>query len=193
MSIRSVRNEGRQMKRNILAILFIVLVASRTYGQPSSSSFAQAFAALGASRIDNEVMITDPMSPKVVVLYYVKGSSESLTLLSMTHGRVRTEWRLKQLPEFMRVIAPSNLQVLLTEDGPVIVLHGCAPHLCGGKGLAGALTYVIKEHRMYSAYASWYNSTRTLDVVYSPEDPKLRSETQQKLLDSMLRDEGYTP
>jgi hypothetical protein len=68
------------MKRNILAILFIVLVASRTYGQPSSSSFAQAFAALGASRIDNEVMITDPMSPKVVVLYYVKGSSESLTL-----------------------------------------------------------------------------------------------------------------
>jgi hypothetical protein len=93
----------------------------------------------------------------------------------------------------MKVIDPSNLRVVFTDDGPVILLHGCAPHLCGGNGLAGALTYVVNEHRMYTAYASWYNSTETGEIVYSPEDSAPGYQAQKKLLDDMLREEHYNP
>ena len=172
----------------------MILLASSVYGQASSSSFAQAFNALGASQIDNEIMIPNPLMPKVAVLYYVKGSSgRSISLLSLDHGKVRTEWHLAQLPEFMEAIDPANLRIASTDDGLVISLHGCAPHLCGGKGLAGALIYVVNEHKMYTAFASWSSSTQTLKVVYSPEVSSPGDEAKKKLLDSMLRDEGYNP
>lgn len=181
------------MKSNVLAMLFILLLTLTASGQASSSSFAKAFESLGASRIDNEIMITDPMSPKVVVLFYAKGAGESLSLLSIANGNVITEWNLAKLPDFMSVTAPHNLSVLMTDDGPIISLHGCAPHLCGGKGLAGALTYVVDEHRLYTASASWSASATSAKFVYSPEDSTHGREIQKKLLDSMLRDEGYNP
>ena len=133
-----MKKARNRMKTNILPIFLMILLASSVYGQASSSSFAQAFNALGASQIDNEIMIPNPLMPKVAVLYYVKGSSgRSISLLSLDHGKVRTEWHLAQLPEFMEAIDPANLRIASTDDGLVISLHGCAPHLCGGKGLAG--------------------------------------------------------
>jgi hypothetical protein len=180
------------MKSNVIATLFILLLTSQAYGQATSSIFVKVFDSLGASRIDNEIMIIDARNPKVVVLF-AKGSSESISLFSMVDGRARTVWHLAHLPEFMSVIDPANLRVVITDDGPIILLHGCARHLCGGKGLAGALTYVVNEQRMYTAFASWSNSTQTLKVVYSPEDSAHGYEIQKKLLDSMLRDEDYNP
>jgi len=182
------------MKPNISAILFVLLLTPQASGQAGSSLFAQAFDSLGASRIDNVIMIPDPLKPKVVVLFYRKGlDGESISLLSMSQGKVSKEWHLAQLPKSMGVIAPASLRVVTTDDGPVILAHGCAAHLCGGKGLAGALTYVINEHRMYTAYASWSNSTNTGRVVYSSEEATPAYRTQKKLLDEMLREENYNP
>jgi hypothetical protein len=182
------------MKSNIFATLFILLLPSQVSGQASSSSFAQAFNLLGASRIYNEIMIPDSLKPKVAVLYYVKGTAGgSIGLLSISHEKVRTEWHLAQLPKFMEVIDPANLRVVITDDGPIILLHGCAVHLCGGKGLAGALTYVVNEHQMYTAYASWSNSTKSSKIVYSSGDASLECQKQKKLLDDMLREEHYNP
>jgi hypothetical protein len=180
------------MKSNIFATLFILLLTSQAYGQASSSLFAKAIDSLEASRIDNEIMITDSTNPKVVVLF-AKGSRESLSLLSMSHGKVRTEWYLAKLPDFMSVIAPADLRVVTTDDGPVILLHGCARHLCGGEGVAGALTYVVNKHQIYTLFANWSVSTKTAKFVYSPEDSTPGFEVQKKLLDSMLRDENYNP
>ena len=178
------------MKSPILAALFALLLTSQLYGQATSSSFAEAFNSLGAPRIDNVIMIPDPLNPRVVVLYYSLGPGESLSLMSLGHGSVHTEWHLAQLPEFMGVVSPANLRVIMTDDGPVISLHGCARHLCGGEGLAGALVYVVKERSMYSVYASWSSSTKTTKFIYSPEHP---GEAQKKLLDAMMRDESYQP
>ena len=111
----------------------------------------------------------------------------------MAKGQVRTVWNLPQIPPFMSVIDPSHLSVTVSDDGPIISLHGCAPHLCGGEGLAGALTNVVNERRLYTAYASYDSSTKTTKFVYSPEDSTAEFEKQKKLLDGMLREERYNP
>jgi hypothetical protein len=174
----------------ILSMMFLFTFPA--FGQASPSLFAKAFISLGEVHIQNEIMITNSKHLGVVVLFK-QSSGEGISLISMTDGQVRTIWHLAQLPAFMSVIDPSNLRVTTTEDGPVILLHGCALHLCGGKGLAGALTYVVNEHRVYTGFASWSSSTGTAKVVYSPHDATLRYEGQRKLLDSMLREEHYTP
>jgi hypothetical protein len=181
------------MKRAKFAALCILLLTSQLSGQATSSSVAEVFNSLGASRIDNEIMIPDPLNPRIVVLYHSQDSGESLSLISLDHGNLRIEWHLTKLPEFMEVVSPADLEVTMTGNGPVIMLHGCARHLCGGEGLAGALTYVVNEHRLYSAYANWSSSTKTTQFVYSPDESGHPNETQKKLLDAMLRDEGYKP
>ena len=176
----------------LLAIFFVSVLASSALGQANSSLFAKAFSSLGASRIDNEIMISDNGNPSVVVLSK-QASGENLSLLSMTDGKLRTEWHLAQLPQFMATVDPTALRVTMTDDGPVISLHGCAAHLCGGKGLAGALTYVVNQHRMYTAFASWSDSENTAKIVYSSGDSTPISDNQKKFLDSMLREEKYNP
>jgi hypothetical protein len=119
----------------------------------------------------------------------------NISLMSIADGRIRTLWHLSQVPEFMAVLSPSELRIVSTADGPVIVLHGCARHLCGGEGLAGALTYAINERRMYTAYANaiWSDGKETVEIVYSPHEPGPKFEVQKRLLDGMLREENYNP
>ncbi len=180
------------MKSAVFAILICLVFAQLALGQVSPSSLAKVFDSLGTVQVQNEILILDVGEPKVVVLSQ-QGSRESISLYSLTDGNIRNLWHLAKLPDFMAAINPSNLRVVKTDNGPVILLHGCARHLCGGKGLAGALAYEVNAKRLYTVFASWSSQDETTKIVYSPEDSTPEFKAQKKLLDNMLRDENYTP
>lgn len=180
------------MKSSIAVFIVVLALASRSSGQTDASVLARAFDSLGKSQIQNAIFIADHANPRVVVLY-TDGAKESLSVISLANGIARTEWHLSRLPDFMSVVDPANLEVKRTDSGPVILLHGCAPHLCGGRGLSGALAYVANENRMYTASANWEASTATTKFDYSAQEPTSNNMITRKLLEKMLQDEGYNP
>jgi hypothetical protein len=134
-------------------------------------------------------MVLDPINPKLVVLVG-KGSGEEIYVFSITGKQPRVIWHLPDLTASVEVIDPGSLQIRYTDDGPVITLHGCARHLCGGKGSAGALTYSIASGRMCSALASWNSLLNRADIRYSSPGDSL-TDLEKSFLDAMLREEGY--
>jgi hypothetical protein len=181
------------MKTAIFAIGCTLMAILPAFAQARSSLVAKAFSLLGESKILNAIMIYDWSNPAIVVMS-LNGSKERLTLFSLAKGEVHVTWMLEPLPQFMAVAGPEHLEVVQTDTGPIITLHGCAAHLCGGQGLAGALAYDINDHRLYTAYAS-YNApvVGKTTFVYSPEFSGSHHGEIKKLLDDMLRAEHYTP
>jgi hypothetical protein len=177
--------------RKILSILFVCICigASHGYGQAKAVQFANCFSALGSATIHNEFVIVDPGKPKIVVLAE-EGAGEALYLFSLENGKSRVAWHLSKFPQSIEVIDPNNLQIKFTDDGPVITLHGCARHLCGGKGSAGALMYFIDKGKMCSAVANWDSRAKRANISYSSPSGPL-TELEKGLLDDMLKDEGY--
>jgi hypothetical protein len=164
-------------------------VATCCFGQAQAAQFASSFASLDRSAIYNELMIVDPVAPKVVVLAG-SGSGEEIYVFSLSKKQSRIAWHLSQFPSSVEVISPRNLQVRYTDAGPVITLHGCARHLCGGKGSAGAFTYSTASGKMCSALASWDDRANRANVSYSCPGGTL-TDLEKGLLDGMLREEGY--
>lgn len=179
------------MKAKLILASSIFLMTASAVGQVNASLLAKAFGLLGSSRIDAAILVPHSDVPQLVVLS-ARRTGESLSLFSLTDGKVTRTWYLAHLPDFMSVIDPANLHVSLTDHGPVITLHGCAAHLCGSNGIAGALVYDINQHDPYTAYASWSSSARTTKFVYSTNTAH-GHEIQLKLLNEMLKDEGYNP
>jgi hypothetical protein len=147
----------------------------------SSSTFAGAFARFGQARVLNEIFIPDLGHPRIAVLLDER-TRMSISIISLDNREWRSVWHLPQIQDFMAVIDPRNVRVLTTENGPIVLLHGCASHLCGGKGLAGALVYVINTNHLYTAYASYNGSTHTTEFVYTPESPTSESMAQKQYL-----------
>jgi hypothetical protein len=180
------------MRIRIVAIAFFFACGLPIFGQGRAAAFSDAFNQLGSSTIYNVVLVSEPANPGAVILNSKVGGF-GLTLFSLAGQRSKVRWKLDKIPDYMSVIDPSKLRVVIGDQGPVILLHGCARHLCGGQGLAGALAYVMKADRMCSAYASWSSTTKTTSIVYEPPVSDDTCKWQVGLLNSMLRDEGYTP
>ena len=147
------------------------------------------FSLLGESQIANEIMVLGYPSTHFVVLY-IHGDAVSLDVLTVTGQEIRKTWHLANIPDFMPVIDPRQLIVVNTDEGPVVTLHGCARHLCGGKGLAGALIYYINANRLCTVMANFRNATGRSDIVYSSDKNDI-NDTDKKLLAPMLHQEGY--
>jgi len=181
-------------KTRLLALGCCVFVcmcifADRCCAQAGAEQFANSFASLGSARVDNALMITVPLAPKLVVLT-ARGPHEEIYLFSLTKEQPRVIWHLSQFPPSVESISPRNLQIRYTDDGPVITLHGCARHLCGGKGSAGAFTYSVASGRMCSALASWDDRANRADFSYSCPGGTV-TDSEKGFLDGMLREEGY--
>lgn len=159
----------------------------------SSSTIAGVFVRFGQATVLNEIFILpDPVHPSIAVLLD-EPAGESISIISLEHGEWRTAGHLPHVPDFMTTVDPRNFRVITTENGPIVSLHGCATHLCGGQGLAGALIYVINTNHLYTAYASYNSSTRATKFVYKPETPTSEFMAQKQYLDDMLRKENYNP
>ena len=180
------------MKTRILAIELLFASAIPIFGQGSASAFADAFNQLGKSTVYNIVVVSEPANPRIAILYGGSGGF-GLALFSVVGDRSKATWKLGKVPDYMSVLDPANLRVTVGDEGPVILLHGCARHLCGGKGLAGAIAYDMDSGRMCSVYASWSSTAHTAKIVYEPEATSDGCKRQVELLNSMLRVEGYNP
>ena len=158
------------MKIRILAISLLFASALPIFGQGSASAFADAFNQLGRSTVYNGVVISEPAKPRIAILYGNSGGF-GLALFSVVGEHSKEIWKLSKVPDYMSVLDPSNLRVTGGDEEPVILLHGCARHLCGGHGLAGAIAYVVNSGRMCSVYASWSATAQTANFVFEPEAP----------------------
>jgi hypothetical protein len=178
------------MRFGIVALIFSLTFGARCIAQTNSAMLAQAFDSLGKSQVQNEIFIPDHVNPRVVVLY-AHGASESLSLISFAGGVAHTEWHLARLPYFMSVIDPTNLTVERSDNGIMILLHGCAPHLCGGQGLAGALVYSANQKQLYTVSASWESPPALTKYQYSLQGSAVTKLAITRLLKKMLQEEGY--
>jgi hypothetical protein len=173
-----------------LLCLYMIALANRCcFAQARAGQFASSFGSLGRSTIYNELMIVDPIAPKVVVLAG-HGTGEEIDVFSLSDNRSRIIWRLSEFPPSVEVIDPRDLQIKYTDAGPVITMHGCARHLCGGRGSAGAFTYFLTGKRMCSALANWDDRASRADFSYSCPGG-MPTDQEKGLLDGMLREEGY--
>lgn len=180
------------MKTRLLVVICLVCMwvhASRCFAQAPAAQVASSFASLDSATIDNALMIVVPLAPKLVVLA-ARGPREEIYLFSLSKKQSRLVWHLSKFPPSVEAVDPTNLQIKYTDDGPVITLHGCAAHLCGGKGSSGAFTYSVDSGKMCSALANWDDRANRANFSYSCPGGTL-TDPEKGLLDDMLREEGY--
>jgi len=178
------------LSRMALCLVCMYALSICCFGQPQAPQFVQAFASLGQSNIDAVSMITEPGTPPMLVVLAARSSNEEIYLFSLSNKQSRVVWHLSPLPPSVEVINPINLKIEYTEAGPLITLHGCARHLCGGEGSAGAFTYSVATGKMCSALASWDSRTKRANIDYSCPGGKL-TDLEKSLLDKMMKEEHY--
>lgn len=181
-----------RIRSTILLIALAIVASLRADGQTNAALLGKIFGSLGTSEIQNEIFVPGHPSSSLVILYF-EGPNESIKLISIAGNQSHTTWYLRNVPRFMNVISPASLVVRRRGDSAFIMLHGCARHLCGGHGLAGALVYSMANHQLYTVAASWSDSTHATEYVYSPSVIDTRGNQIKQLLDALLRDEGYNP
>lgn len=183
------------MRSFTIAIVFMLGMfgAFRAYGETKGAALVGVFKSLSNAQIWNVVYIPEHPTSYVVILYEAHGPTESIKAFSVANKRAHTVWSLNSVPLFMGVIDPNDLHVVSTSAGPAVVLHGCAPHDCGGQGVAGAFVYLLDSHQYYTAYAVWSASTHKTKFRYSRHGAPTEPPFIKQILNKMLKKEGYSP
>lgn len=180
------------MKYKILTASLFLIVVQHVFAQADATSFVKAFKMLHRSKVEKAISFDDIVSPKLIVMYS-QGQHTRVVMMSLENDRPRILWKLKNLPDFMAVHDSSDLKVIRTNNGPVIELHGCARHLCGGDGVAGAFTYSVDTRQFCTAMANTIKNKDSVTFSYGPPGVEERCRGSRPLLNQLLRKEGYSP
>ena len=91
----------------------------------------------------------------------------------------------------MAVVDPLNFRVIPTDPGPAITLHGCAQHLCGGRGLAGSLFDVLTVDASVLHTQVGRQVRTKLHLFTRQTIRRVRQGLAAAYLSQMLSEEGY--